>query len=117
VTSGPLTPVARVTSVPTDADAVARMKLDGARAALTVRDYDGAGKAILEVIRMAGVPEPRRAQAFIVACDLGVRTKDWELAKTMCEKALSIKGVLDDDRVWSTATLKALRKQFPELFK
>lgn len=114
--AGPQKPVAPVTVVPTDMDTVARLTLDAARVALTARQYDSAGQAVLDVIQMSGVPERRRAQAYTVGCDLGMRTRDWELAKTMCEKVLGLAGAAVDDRVWATETLNALRKQMPGLF-
>jgi hypothetical protein len=113
----PKQPVASLTAGPADLDVVARLKLDAARVALTARQYDTAGQAVLDVMRMSGIPERRRAQAFAVGCDLGMRTRDWELAKTMCEKVLAFADPYEEDRVYVTETLKALRKQEPALFR
>ena len=98
-------------------DETARLKLEAARAALKQLQYDAAGLAVLEVIRMAGVPERRQAEAYTVGCDLGMRTRDWELAKTMCERVLTFNGAATEHRAWATDTLTAIRKQAPELFK
>ena len=103
--------------VPTDINEVARVKLDAAKSAMMAGLYDPAGKSILEVMRMDSVSKRWRAHAFTLAGDLGMRTKDWELAKTMCEKVLTFTEADEEDRAWSTDTLKTLRKLHPELFK
>jgi hypothetical protein len=100
-----------------DVDTVARIKIEGARAALAARHWDAAGLAVLEVTRLAGVSDRRKAEAYTVACDMGVRVRDWELAKTMCDSVLILKGAAKEDREWATETLQAIRKQAPGLFK
>jgi hypothetical protein len=111
-------PVDPVQAVPTDLNLVAKLKLDGARASMMAGRLDPARQAVLEVLQMRNtVSLATRARAFAMACDLGLRARDLEFAKTMCEAVLKIPDASDDDREYATDTLKAIRRIQPQLFK
>ena len=74
-------------------------------------------ETLVEVQGMKGISEAKRAKMQAMAGDLGMRMKDWSLAKVCCERALSIPGADPEDRASCTETLKTLRKFHPELFK
>ena len=117
-TGGASKSVDPVTVVPTDPNLVAKMKLDGARAAMMAGQLNPARQAVLEVLQMRGTILPAtRAHAFMMACDLGLRGKDAETAKATCEAVLKIPEASEDDREYAIDTLKDLRKIRPELFK
>jgi hypothetical protein len=115
--SGPPAPVQAAAAAASEADMSARTKLNAARAALAMQQYDAAGTSVLEVMRMPGLSPRWQAHAFAVGCDLGRRTDDSELVKVMCERVLSITGANETDRVSATDTLRTLRASHPDLFK
>jgi hypothetical protein len=104
-------------TAPMDPNQVARIKMEAAATAIKARQYDTAGLAILEVMRMKDVSARWKGRAFTLGCDLGLKTDDPEMVKVMCERASNLTGANDDDRAWANATLKALRVSHPELFK
>ncbi len=116
-TSGPRKPAAPVTVRPADPDTVAKLKMDGARAAMMAGSYDDALRTLTEVVTMRGLPEPRRAQAHTMACEIGMRKHSFKFAKDTCETVLSIASADPEDRASAIENLKTLRRYHPELFQ
>jgi len=109
-TGGAAKAVDPVQVVPTDPNLVAKMKLQGAQAAMMAGRLDPARKAVLEVLQMHDTNGTIRAHAFMMACDLGLRGHDPEFAKTMCEAVLKYPDASDDDKEYAKETLKELLK-------
>ena len=116
-TTGPRKPVVPVDVQPADPDVVAKLKMDGARAAMMGGFYDDALRTLVEVVNMPGLPEPRRAQASTLACEIGMRKQNYPFAKDTCELVLSIPSARPEDRADAIENLKILRKYRPELFQ
>ncbi len=116
-TSGPRKTVAPVGVKPADPDMVAKLKMDGARAAMMGGFYDDALRTLTEVVTLRGLPEPRRAAAHALACEIGMRKQSYKFAKNTCEVVLTIPTAAPEDREDAIEKLKILRRYHPELFK
>ena len=116
-TAGSGRPVVPVEVKPADPDVIAKLKMDGARAAMMGGAYDDALRTLGEVMNLRGLPEPRLAEANAMACEVGMRKRDFKLAKERCERVLAIASAGPDDRADATENLKTLRRYHPELFK